>query len=148
MHRAIATPDLTLGIPDFWDLNLITLHFEGEDLTEDENPFAGSIVISRRLDVPFSEVPEGLIDADLEGLQQSLTGFELVRRGDTDIEGQACPFLEFDFDAEGHRLRQLCITRAVGGKVYGIFGTHVCGERFARVRDQIIAVGHSLQAEP
>lgn len=132
-----------LAVPASWGLTQLVLHFEGEDLSREADPFAGTIVVQLRMDVTASDTPAAIAEQDLIVLREALPKFALAGRGDTQ-PGLAAPWLDFTHDDEdGRALEQLVIYLRRGRHLYTVTGTHLSA-RFAKVRPDVVAFAASL----
>lgn len=128
-----------LPIPEGWGLTQLVLHYEGEGLAGDPDPFAGSVVVQLRLDAePGADLAQ-LSARDLQALRGAFG--TLHPRAAT----AGVPALEFDFrDEGGRRLRQLVLYGRRREHVYTVTGTHVEGERFEAVREAATTLARAL----
>jgi hypothetical protein len=122
-----------LPIPDGWGLTQTVLHYEGEDLSADPDPFAGSVVVQLRMDAEPDEDLKKLSENDVASLKGALAGFQ--SRKATEGGKSLHTSSEFSFtDEDGRALQQLILYGRRGGHVYTVTGTHVQGARFETVR--------------
>ncbi|HEY4219945.1 MAG TPA: DcrB-related protein [Myxococcota bacterium] len=136
---------LPLAVPKQWALSQLMLHFEGEDFTDDDRPFAATALVQTRLDVPAGTAPSDVVIADLATVKKELAGFDLVEHGTTKLGAAEVCFLEFSYaESQGRRLRQLTFYMASGKQFLTVTGTHVEGERFDAIRPQVVALAQSV----
>jgi len=136
---------LPLAIPKEWALSTLMLHFEGEDFTDDERPFAAAAMVQARLDIPSGTAPGDVQAKDLSTVRRELAGFALVDQGNVKLADKDARFLEFSYaESSGRRLQQL--TYYIGSKerLFTVTGTHVEGARFGAVRPAIVALATSV----
>lgn len=130
-------------IPAAWGVTQLVLHFEGEDLSREADPFAGTIVVQLRMDVGAGDTPAAVAEQDLIVLREALPKFQLAGRGDT-LPGLTAPWIDFTHDDEdGRALEQLVIYQRKGRHLYTVTGTHLAA-RFAKVRADVVAFAATL----
>lgn len=128
-----------LPIPGGWGLAQMVLHYEGEELVGDPDPFAGSVVVQLRLDAEPDEALERLSARDLVDLRSVFGSLEPL------ATSAGAPALEFGFaDEDGRALQQLVLYGRRGDHAYTVTGTHVRGPRFEAVRQAATHLARAL----
>jgi hypothetical protein len=135
----------TFTLPAGWGVTNLTFHFEGEDLSKDERPFAGNVIAQLRTDVPHGTRIDDVVERDLKVLKMATSNFQFVGQNTTDIDGTAVKSIEFlHRDAESEQLQQVCFFLAVDGHVYTVTGVHRAGARFEKIRPGIREIVRSV----
>jgi hypothetical protein len=140
----------SLALPRGWGLSNLALHFEGEDLSADPEPFAATMLVHLRTDVRAGTPLESVMTSDLRALEASPGGPKLVKKGEIVLGEKKAFHLEVTIDQPGDgatkKLQQMIIYCSVDGRIYSIIGTHVAGERYDRVRPRFLDFAEELLA--
>ena len=141
MSTNVIVADRTIALPKGWQQASLTLYFEGEDLSKQDQPFAANVVVTNRLEALAKASPADVAAKDLRDLGSALPGFDLVDNGELKMGAHHAPFLEYEFaDGPSRRLCQLVIYCAMGKKLFTFTGTHVAGKQFAAVRADMVKI--------
>lgn len=137
----------TLTLPSGWGVTQLLLHFEGEDLSRDTDPFAANVLIQLRMDAEAGEPPQAVLARDREVLAGALAGYAAVGEGEIAVGGARLPYLETRFsDEDGRTLQQLVLYLRKERYLYTVAGTHVAGPRFEAIRPMVLDAAASFFA--
>lgn len=131
--------------PENWGFTQVTLHFEGDDLSDEAKPFAGNIVVQLRLDIEPGASAEATRDIDMSNLRRTLPNVEVLGSGELDLGGRIGQYMEWTsvVDDDLGPLQQLAVYIPVGSRLYAVTGTHK-EAKFGAVRHDILDVASSL----
>jgi hypothetical protein len=147
MASKTTTSPTTLTIPAKWGLTSFTIHYEGEDLSNDENPFAANVSVQLRTDVKPGFSTTDVVAADLQTLRATVRDLELAGKGELQVRKNKLQHLELTFrDATLGTMRQLFIYVDRGDRIYTVVGMHV-DARFDQIRSDVIGAAASLLPE-
>jgi hypothetical protein len=137
-----------LTLPARWTITSLAIHYEGEDLSKDERPFAANILVQLRTDVDRDAGAQDAAASDWDAITANLPGVELIGRAEVAAGRAKLPALEYRFpDAMGHSLQQLVLYVAHESRIYTIAGVHLAGVRFDAIRPEIIRTAEALLTE-
>src|SRR6266481_1679585 len=118
MSTNIIVADRTVALPKGWQQSSLTLYFEGEDLSKQEQPFAANVVVQLRLDASPKASPADVAAKDLRDVGGALPGFDLIDNGELKLGAHQAAFLEYEFaDPPTRRLCQLVVYCVVGKRL-------------------------------
>lgn len=127
-----------------WGLTQMLLHLEDDSVADEAVPFAGTMMVQLRLDVPPGADVERTRVADLESLKSVVPSLEVVVAGESEWQGMRFEQLEWlTPDAHYELLRTLAVYVRVGDRLYTITGTHR-DRRFEAIRTDLLRCAHGL----
>lgn len=130
-----------IELPPRWQISQLSIHFEGEDLSKDPNPFAANIVGQLRLDLEPGDPLSRVVDGDIDNAKKALDAFNLVSKKVMKTSAE----VECLYASGDQEFRQLSFYREVSGSVYTVVATHRA-ERFESVRKDLLAIVNGILA--
>jgi hypothetical protein len=138
---------LNVRAPANWGLASLSLFYEGEDLSQEAHPFAASVVMQLRMEVPKGAPPAVVRDRDLSTAQAQIVGLHLIGKGRLEIPGGGQnEYLEWIFpDPAVDTVHQIVLYVSDGSRLYTFTATHR-EDRFDSVRSDLLRLASELKA--
>lgn len=138
----------SIELPVGWQITHMAIHYEGEDVSRDEHPFAANVLVQLRMDA-IGSTPAELAISDL-AILDTLPDAERISAGPIPIEegGRPAQHVELTFRPDGGGvLQQLIVYIGGENRVYTVTGTHRAGPRFDKIRGDVLHVARSLLSQ-
>jgi hypothetical protein len=140
-------PRATFALPNRWAVNQLTLHYEGLDLTKEEEPFTPIIMVQLRMDVRPGTPMSDVLARDLAVLK-AMNVVEMLESDELEIEGRKVQYLEWvQNSADLQTLRQLVFYFEHGARTYAITAT-AKPDDFEEIRGDVQNLAASLLSNP